>query len=83
METAKKPQPPESAIKEAMSRLHLDLRALFIWTLQYGEVGTEADLRAHLATGDGLTPAQLRVVIAALNDGLRACGDDFRIGSSA
>lgn len=79
MESAEEPQPHQAAIEEAMSRLHMDLRALFICTLQYGEVGAEADLRAHLATGDGLTSAQLHVVIATLNDALRACGDTFRI----
>ncbi|CAA9217636.1 MAG: hypothetical protein AVDCRST_MAG20-450 [uncultured Acidimicrobiales bacterium] len=79
MGTPEEPQPPSTVIGEAMSRLHWELRDLFISSLQFGEIGTEAALRAHLATGEGLTPMQLDVVVAALNDGLLIRGDPFRI----
>ena len=67
------------SVHAAMNRLHWHLRDLFIATLQYGDIGTEADLREYLDTGDHLTPAQRRLVVATLNDGLLMQGDLFRI----
>jgi hypothetical protein len=68
-----------ASVRAAMDRLWWDVRDLFVACLQYGDVGTEADLRAHLATGDRLTDAQHAVIVATLNDGLLAQGDAFRI----
>ena len=71
--------PQWRSVHTAMERLHWDLRDLFIATLQYGNIGTEADLRKYLDTGDHLTPAQRGLVVATLNDGLLIQGDPFRI----
>jgi hypothetical protein len=82
MGTAEEPQQHGAAIGEAMARLDWELRDLFISSLGYGEIGTEAGLGAHLATGRGLTRVQLDVIIATLNDGLLGRGDPFRISSA-
>ena len=66
-------------IREAMERLYWDVRDLDIACFQYGDIGTEADLRAHLETGSHLRPEQHVVLVVALNDGLRAQGDPLRI----
>lgn len=79
MGTPEEPQPRGSPIGEAMARLDWELRDLFISSLQYGEIGTEAGLGTHLETGEGLTQVQLDIVAAALNDGLLVRGDPFRV----
>ena len=79
MRTGQEPHTLQTTIAEAMSRLHWELRDLFISSLQYGEVGTEADLGAYLVTGEGLTPGRVGVIVATLNDGLLERGDSVRI----
>lgn len=73
------PQLHVESIAEALSRLYWDPRDLFISSFAYGHVGNEADLHRYLATGTGLTPAQVDVLVATLNDGLRALGDHYRV----
>lgn len=72
-------QPDVASITEAMERLHWDPRDLFISSFAYGRVGTESELRSYLATGTGLSPGQVNVLVATLNDGLRALGDHYRV----
>ena len=66
-------------IKEAMERLYWDVRDLYIACFQYGDIGTEADLRQHLDTGRHLRPEQHVILVVALNEGLMAQGDPLRI----
>jgi len=66
-------------IREAMDRLYRDPRDLDIACFQYGDIGTEADLREHLATGRHLQPEQHVVLVVALDEGLMGRGDPHRI----
>lgn len=66
-------------IREAMDRLQWDPRDLYVACFQYGDVGTEADLGEHLATGRHLRPEQHVVLLVALNEGLMVRGDPHRI----
>ena len=68
-----------ATIKAAMERLYWDVRDLYITCFQYGDIGTEADLREHLATGRHLRPEQHVVLVVAINEGLMAQGDPRRI----
>ena len=66
-------------LQEAMALLHWELRDLFISALAYGMVGTEADVREHLRTGNHLPPARATVIRATLNDALMGIGSSFRV----
>ena len=66
-------------LQEAMALLHWELRDLFISALAYGMVGTEADVREHLRTGNHLSAAQSAVIGAALNDALMHIDSTFRV----
>ena len=68
-----------TSIRQAMGRLYWDVRDLYIACFQYGDIGTEADLREHLDTGRHLRPEQHVVLVVALNEGLMAQGDPLRI----
>ncbi len=68
-----------ASIREAMERLYWDVRDLYIACFQYGDIGTEADLREHLDTGRHLRPEQHVVLVVALNEELLAQGDPHRI----
>ena len=66
-------------IREAMERLYWDVRDLYIACFQYGDIGTEADLREHLRTGRRLRSEQHVILVVAVNEGLMAQGDQHRI----
>lgn len=66
-----------------MALLHRELRDLFINTIAYGNVGTEAALARHLLSRRHLTPAREAVVVATLNDALLAIGDPMRLQALA
>ena len=68
-----------AVMQEAMTLLHWELRDLFNNTFAYGNVGTEAELSAHLRSGNHLDAAQSNIVLATLNDGLHAIGDPLRL----
>jgi hypothetical protein len=67
------------AISDAMDRLYWDVRDLYITCSQYGDIGTEADLREHLVTGRRLRPEQHVVLVVAVNEGLMSQGDPHRV----
>jgi hypothetical protein len=67
------------SMQAAMTELDWELRDLFINALQYGDVGTEADVRRHLESGHHLTGAQTAVLIATLDDALMAARAPFRV----
>ena len=66
-------------MRQAMARLHWELRDLFVAAIGHGNVGTETDVARHLRTGTHLTCPQASVLVATLDDALMTIGDPFRV----
>jgi hypothetical protein len=60
--------PVFQAEQRAMQRLGWTVHDLYLATLHYGDVGTEADVEEHMRTGDHLPPAKKVFIAAALWD---------------
>jgi len=59
---------------EQMARLGWGVAALWSAAIRLGDVGSVADVREHLESGNHLSDAQHMVLVAALRDGLLDAG---------
>jgi hypothetical protein len=63
-------------LREGMARLGWGVGELWSAAIELGDVGSESDVREHLATGNHLSSAQHLVLVAAVRDaGLGAGGE--------